>query len=93
MKYQFVYLNYERTVLRTAGATGRKELCVTDCYCYYYYYYYYYYYHHHHHLILLPLLLLLRLLLAAGERAALAEKNFKGKEKRAAHPATILPDG
>ena len=44
-------------------------------------------------LLLLLLFLLLLLLLLAGQSAALAEKNFKGKEKLAAHPATILPDG
>jgi hypothetical protein len=41
----------------------------------------------------LQILLLLLLLLLAGESAALAEKNFIGKEKRSAHPATILPNG
>jgi hypothetical protein len=70
MKFQFVSLNYERTALKTAGATWRKELCADSI------------------AIIIGVIYIL-----AGESAALPERNFKGKEKRAAQPATILPDG
>jgi len=47
MKFQFVCLKYERTALKTASVTGRKELCAANYYSYYYYFYYYcnYYYY------------------------------------------------
>ena len=43
--------------------------------------------------IIIIIIVVVVIIILAGESAALPERNFKGKEKRAAQPATILPNG
>jgi len=44
-------------------------------------------------IIIIFIIIVIIIIILAGESAALPEGNFKGKEKRAAQPATILSNG